>query len=90
MCVHADPHQALALPEMLEDALEHGSTNCISFNRKGTLLAGMDQVQYQNQNFLCLFGAAASSSRRKDRKEMLDKLWQSNLWNGTGDWMQKE
>ena len=40
----ADPLQALAIPEMLEDVLEHGSTNCISFNRKGTLLAGMPQL----------------------------------------------
>ena len=40
----ADPHQALALPEMLEDVLEHGSAKCISFNRKGTLLAGENKT----------------------------------------------
>lgn len=46
-----DPHQALALPEMLEDALEYGSATCIRFNRKGTLLAGKVPYSRSNKSF---------------------------------------
>lgn len=35
----ADPFQS-DFPEVVEEYLEHGVTKCISFNRRGTLLAG--------------------------------------------------
>ncbi|GIL51494.1 hypothetical protein Vafri_7470 [Volvox africanus] len=34
-----DPFQSVELPEIIEEYLEHGSAECMSFNRRGTLLA---------------------------------------------------
>lgn len=36
----ADPFQSVQLPEIIEEFLEQGTTTCIAFNRRGTLLAG--------------------------------------------------
>jgi hypothetical protein len=39
-CWSADPFQAVELPEIIEEYLEHGTTTSVAFNRRGTLLAG--------------------------------------------------
>ncbi len=37
---HADPFQAVELPEIIEEYLHQGTATSIALNRKGTLLAG--------------------------------------------------
>ncbi|PNW85636.1 hypothetical protein CHLRE_03g195750v5 [Chlamydomonas reinhardtii] len=34
-----DPFQSVELPEIIEEFLDHGSAQCMAFNRRGTLLA---------------------------------------------------
>ncbi|KAL6760276.1 WD40-repeat-containing domain protein [Haematococcus lacustris] len=38
-----DPFQSVQLPEVIEEYLEHGTTTCVAFNRRGTLLAAGTQ-----------------------------------------------
>lgn len=41
-----DPLQG-DFPEVIEEYLEYGVQKCIAFNRRGTLLAGIDFLSYQ-------------------------------------------
>lgn len=41
-----DPFQSVELPEAIEEYLEHGVATCSTFNRRGTLLAGLNASQY--------------------------------------------
>jgi COMPASS component SWD1 len=40
----ADPFCSGAVPDTIEEYLEHGVARCIAFNRRGTLLAGAGRV----------------------------------------------
>lgn len=39
--IFADPFQSVELPETIEEFLDDGVAQCVAFNRRGTLLAGM-------------------------------------------------
>jgi hypothetical protein len=54
---YTDPFQS-DFPEVIEEYLEHGVTKCISFNRRGTLLAGATHL-------FCYFMTGAKCLRVK-------------------------